>query len=97
MIMDSESDSSSILSMEPEIDLEDFELIQNLTTHEGNGASANPYMFEPLNDKEDDINMTCEVETETEVKVCFCKQCTLFLMETIHFSRCKLCLRKCII
>ena len=36
------ADSSSILSVESEIDSEDFELRQNVVTHEYNGTSANP-------------------------------------------------------
>ena len=51
-IMHSKADSSSILRVEPEIDWEYFELRQNVVTHEYiNGISANPYMFEPVNDR----------------------------------------------
>ncbi len=39
-IMYSKAHSSSILSVESEIDEEDFELRQNVVTHEYNGASA---------------------------------------------------------
>ena len=39
--MHSKADSSSILRVEPEIDSEDFELRQNVVTHEYDGISAN--------------------------------------------------------